>query len=92
VEKAQSGHPGMPIGLAPAAYVIWTRHMKYNPADPLWHNRDRFILSGGHGSMLLYSLLYLTGYGLTLTTSSSSGSGRARPRDIPNTTRIWASR
>ena len=66
VEKAQSGHPGMPMGMAPAAYVLWTRHMKYNPANPLWHNRDRFVLSGGHGSMLLYSLLYLTGYGLAL--------------------------
>jgi transketolase len=66
VEKARSGHPGMPMGLAPAAYVLWTRHMKYNPANPLWHNRDRFVLSGGHGSMLLYSLLYLSGYNLTL--------------------------
>jgi transketolase len=66
VEKAKSGHPGMPMGLAPAAYVIWNRHMRYNPANPLWHNRDRFVLSGGHGSMLLYSLLYLSGYDLTL--------------------------
>jgi transketolase len=66
VEKAQSGHPGMPMGLAPAAYVLWNRHMKYNPADPLWHNRDRFVLSGGHGSMLLYAMLYLSGYDLTL--------------------------
>jgi len=66
VEKAKSGHPGMPMGMAPAAYVLWTRHLKYSPANPLWHNRDRFVLSAGHGSMLLYSLLYLTGYGLTL--------------------------
>ena len=66
VEKAQSGHPGMPMGMAPAAYVLWTRHLRYSPANPLWHNRDRFVLSGGHGSMLLYSLLYLSGYGLTL--------------------------
>ena len=66
VEKAKSGHPGMPMGMAPAVYVLWTRHMKYNPADPKWLNRDRFILSGGHGSMLLYSLLYLTGYNMTL--------------------------
>jgi len=65
VQKAKSGHPGMPMGMAPAAYVLWTRHMKYNPADPKWHNRDRFVLSAGHGSMLLYSLLYLTG-GLSL--------------------------
>jgi transketolase len=66
VEKAKSGHPGMPMGLAPAAYALWMRHMKFNPAHPTWHNRDRFVLSGGHGSMLLYSLLYLTGYNLSL--------------------------
>jgi len=66
VQKAKSGHPGMPMGMAPAAYVLWTRHMRYNPADPKWHNRDRFVLSAGHGSMLLYSLLYLTGGGLSL--------------------------
>jgi len=66
VEKAKSGHPGMPVGLAPAAYILWTRHLRHNPANPQWHNRDRFVLSGGHGSMLLYSMLYLTGYGLTL--------------------------
>jgi len=66
VEKAKSGHPGMPMGMAPAAYTLWTRHLKFNPAHPTWHNRDRFVLSGGHGSMLLYSLLYLTGYNLSL--------------------------
>jgi transketolase len=66
VEKAKSGHPGMPMGLAPAAYILWMRHLKFNPAHPTWHNRDRFVLSGGHGSMLLYSLLYLTGYKLSL--------------------------
>ncbi len=66
VEKARSGHPGMPMGMAPAAYVLWTRHMKYNPANPLWHNRDRFVLSAGHGSMLLYALLHLTGYDISL--------------------------
>ena len=66
VQKANSGHPGMPMGMAPAAYVLWTRHMKYNPANPRWHNRDRFVLSAGHGSILLYSLLYLTGYDLSL--------------------------
>jgi transketolase len=66
VEKAKSGHPGMPMGLAPAAYTLWMRHMKFNPAHPTWHNRDRFVLSGGHGSMLLYSLLYLTGYNMSL--------------------------
>ena len=66
VQKANSGHPGMPMGMAPAAYVLWTRHLKYNPANPRWANRDRFILSAGHGSMLLYSLLHLTGYDLSL--------------------------
>jgi transketolase len=62
VQKANSGHPGMPLGMAPAAYVLYTRLMRHNPKNPRWANRDRFILSAGHGSMLLYSLLYLTGY------------------------------
>jgi transketolase len=62
VQKANSGHPGMPMGMAPTAYVLWTRVMRYNPQSPKWENRDRFVLSAGHGSMLLYSLLYLTGY------------------------------
>lgn len=66
VQKANAGHPGMPMGMAPAAYVLWTRHMKHNPANPRWHNRDRFVLSAGHGSMLLYALLHLTGYKITL--------------------------
>ena len=66
VQAANSGHPGTPMALAPLAYVIWTRHLKHNPADPRWVDRDRFILSCGHASMLLYSLLYLSGYGLTL--------------------------
>jgi transketolase len=66
VQKAKSGHPGMPMGAAPMAYVLWTRHLKHSPSNPDWHNRDRFVLSAGHGSMLLYSLLHLTGYDLTL--------------------------
>ncbi|OHE17613.1 MAG: transketolase [Syntrophobacterales bacterium GWC2_56_13] len=66
IEKAKSGHPGMPMGAAAAAYTLWTRHLKHNPADPLWADRDRFILSAGHGSMLLYTLLYLTGYDISL--------------------------
>jgi transketolase len=66
VQKAESGHPGLPLGCAPLAYVLWTRFMRYNPKNPKWANRDRFLLSAGHGSMLLYSLLYLTGYGLEL--------------------------
>ena len=66
VEKANSGHPGAPMGLAPAAYVLWTRFLRHNPANPHWPDRDRFVLSAGHASMLVYSLLYLTGYGLTI--------------------------
>lgn len=66
VQKANSGHPGLPMGAAVLAYVIWTRFLKHNPANPTWPDRDRFILSGGHGSMLLYSLLHLTGYDLKL--------------------------
>src|SRR4029453_7354243 len=66
VQKANSGHPGAPMGLAPAAYVLWTRFLKYNPSNPSWPDRDRFILSAGHGSMLLYSMLYLTGYDVPL--------------------------
>src|SRR5688500_16177768 len=66
VQKADSGHPGTPMALAPLAYVLWTQHLRYNPADPTWLNRDRFVLSAGHASMLLYSVLYLTGYDVTL--------------------------
>lgn len=66
VQKANSGHPGMPLGAAPMAYILWDRFLKHNPATPGWFNRDRFILSAGHGSMLLYSLLHLTGYDLPL--------------------------
>ena len=66
VQKANSGHPGLPMGAAPFAYILWTRFLKHNPANPTWFNRDRFVLSAGHGSMLLYSLLYLTGYDLPL--------------------------
>ncbi len=66
VQKANSGHPGAPMGLAPVAYTLYTRIMRHNPSDPDWINRDRFVLSAGHASMLLYSMLYLTGYPLTL--------------------------
>ena len=66
VEKADSGHPGLPMGAAPMAYVLWTRFLKHNPTNPGWEDRDRFVLSAGHGSMLLYSLLHLTGYDLPL--------------------------
>ena len=66
VQKANSGHPGAPMGMAPMAYTLWTRFLHHSPDDPSWPNRDRFLLSAGHASMLLYSLLYLTGYGLTI--------------------------
>ena len=66
VQKANSGHPGAPMGLAPSAYVLWTRFLRHNPRNPLWPDRDRFVLSAGHGSMLLYSMLHLTGYDLPL--------------------------
>jgi transketolase len=66
VQKADSGHPGTPMALAPLAYVLWTRHLRYDATDPNWLNRDRFVLSAGHASMLIYSVLYLTGYDLTL--------------------------
>lgn len=66
VQKADSGHPGTPMALAPLAYVLWTRHLRYNPANPDWIDRDRFVLSAGHASMLIYSVLYLTGYDVSL--------------------------
>lgn len=66
VQKANSGHPGMPMGMADVAYILWTKYLKHNPSNPEWVDRDRFILSAGHGSMLIYSLLHLTGYDLSL--------------------------
>ena len=66
VQSANSGHPGMPMGTAAMAYALWTRHLRFNPQNPAWPDRDRFVLSGGHGSMLLYALLHLTGYELSL--------------------------
>ena len=66
IEKANSGHPGLPMGGAAMAYVLWTRFLKHCPAEPGWANRDRFVLSAGHGSMLLYALLHLSGYDLSL--------------------------
>ncbi|MGN0435669.1 MAG: transketolase [Wujia sp.] len=66
IQKANSGHPGLPLGAAPMAYELWAKHMKHNPANPKWANRDRFILSGGHGSALLYSLLHFFNYGVTI--------------------------
>ena len=66
VQKANSGHPGMPMGMAASAYELWVNHLKHNPKNPKWHNRDRFVLSAGHGSMLLYTMLHLTGYDYSL--------------------------
>lgn len=66
IQKANSGHPGLPMGAAPMAYLLWKKYLKHSPSNPLWFDRDRFILSAGHGSMLLYGLLYLTGYDLSL--------------------------
>ena len=66
VQKANSGHPGMPMGMAEIATALWKNHLKHNPLNPTWFNRDRFVLSNGHGSMLLYSLLHLTGYKLSI--------------------------
>ena len=66
VEEAKSGHPGMPMGAAAMAYVLWTKFLRHNPLNPAWPGRDRFVLSAGHGSMLLYGLLHLTGYQVSL--------------------------
>lgn len=66
VQKANPGHPGLPMGAAAMAYILWTRHLRFNPRNPKWLGRDWFILSGGHGSALLYALLYLTGFDLPL--------------------------
>src|ERR1700734_2997058 len=66
VQKANSGHPGMPMGMAEIAVALWKRHLRHNPANPHWADRDRFLLSNGHGSMLQYALLHLTGYALPM--------------------------
>ena len=66
VEKANSGHPGMPMGCAPIGYVLWGRHLRFNPKEPRWANRDRFVLSAGHGSMFIYAMLHLCGYDVTM--------------------------
>ena len=66
VQQARSGHPGAPMGMADVAQVLWCDYLRHNPADPEWANRDRFVLSNGHGSMLLYSLLHLTGYDVSM--------------------------
>ena len=77
IQKAKSGHPGLPMGAAPAAYALWARNLKINPADSNWADRDRFILSAGHGSALLYSLLHLFGFKVTLDDLKISVSSEA---------------
>ena len=84
VQKANSGHPGLPMGAAAMAYVLWTRFLRHNPSKASWLNRDRFILSAGHGCMLLYSLLHLTGYDLPLDELKRFRQWAAGPRDIRN--------
>ncbi len=85
VQKANSGHPGLPMGAAPMAYVLWQRHLRHNPRNPHWAERDRFVLSAGHGSMLLYCLLHLTGYDLTLTDLQAFRQWESRTPGHPET-------
>src|SRR4051812_11518286 len=75
VQKANSGHPGAPMGLAPVAYTLWNKFLQYDPADPLWPNRDRFVLSNGHASMLLYSLIHLAGVKHVASGHNAPGDG-----------------
>ena len=82
IEKANSGHPGMPMGAAPMAYTLWTKFMNINPKNPNWFNRDRFVLSAGHGSALLYSLLHLAGYDLSIEDLKTSVNGEAKHQVI----------
>src|SRR5919198_675210 len=90
VEAAKSGHPGMPMGMAEIAVALWKRHLRHNPANPAWPDRDRFILSNGHGSMLLYSLLHLTGYDLPIGCSARSSTGPAIRSSTTTPTPSWA--
>src|SRR5690606_22715105 len=83
VQKANSGHPGLPMGAAAMAYTLWQKHLRHNPANPKWADRDRFILSAGHGSMLIYSLLYLTGYDLPLEELKNFRQGGSRTAGHP---------
>lgn len=83
IQKANSGHPGLPMGAAPMAYALWTRHLRHNPSNPDWFDRDRFVLSAGHGSMLLYSMLHLTGYELSLDDVKAFRQWRSRTPGHP---------
>ena len=80
VQAANSGHPGLPLGAAPMAYVLWPEFLKHNPRDPHWPDRDRFVLSAGHGSALLYTLLHLTGYDLLARRAARTSASSARRR------------
>jgi len=84
VQQANSGHPGTPMALAPAGYVLWTRFLRGNPSNPGWFDRDRFVLSAGHASMLLYSLLHLSGYDLSLDEIKRFRQWAPRRRGIPS--------
>ena len=84
VQKAKSGHPGAPMGMADIAEVLWNDHLKHNPANSNWADRDRFVLSNGHGSMLIYSLLHLTGYDLNIEPVDLTGNGE----DIESYTQV----
>ena len=93
VQQANSGHPGMPMGMAEIAEVLWNRHLRHNPANPAWPDRDRFVLSNGHGSMLLYAVLHLTGYDLPMDGAEALPAARIRRRPaIPSTARRPGSR
>jgi transketolase len=85
VEKAKSGHPGMPMEAAALAYVLWTRVLRFSPKNPHWPNRDRFVLSAGHGSMLLYAMLFLTGYDLSLEEIKNFRQWEAARQGTPST-------
>ena len=89
VQKANSGHPGLPLGAAAMAYTLWDRFLRYSPHDPEWPNRDRFVLSAGHGSALLYALLHVTGFGLPLDEGSITGwvAARGKPLVVPDVDR-----
>ena len=94
VQAANSGHPGAPMGCAPMAHTIWTRHLRHSPSTPSWFNRDRFVLSNGHASALLYSLIHLAGYGLTLDDLAARGqlltARRADRPDPADVMPMWA--
>jgi len=84
VERARSGHPGMPMAMAPVAYLVYSRYLRHNPRDPGWPDRDRFVLSAGHGSMLLYSVLHLCGYDLPLAELERFANGDRSRQGIPS--------